>query len=228
MPRVLGSLPPGVNVLVIDHESTDGTSSVAQQLGARAIVRKFENFVDARRFALANVATPWTLMIDADEQLDPQLRDAVLNAPETHDAYEMRRTTLFCGKPLRMWRGERVLRFFKTDRVTLEAAPAAGGDALLHERWRTTGSIGVLPGALIHDSYPTREQYDAKFERYTQTEARGLRASRAALLREAFQVPVRFSWTMLRRGALMDGPGGWYVAWKSAQYRMVVQWKALR
>ncbi len=95
--------------------------------GARIVEREWTDFVDARRFALSQVETPWALMIDADEALDDVLRDAILRAPEDVDGYRVSRTTYFCGKPMRIWRNEPLLRLFRTDRAKLEAHPAAGG-----------------------------------------------------------------------------------------------------
>jgi hypothetical protein len=41
-------------------------------------------------------------------------------------------------------------------------------------------------------------------------------------------VPVRLLSNLLRKGALLDGPRGWYVAWYSALYPFVVACKAMR
>ena len=134
-----------MQVLVLDHESADATAAIARANGAHVITRPFEGFLRARQFALAQVNTPWTLMIDADEALDGTLHDAVLSASDDADAYILSRTTYYRGKPLRMWRGERLLRLFRTNRVRLEAAPAAGGEALAGEtagHWQAAGRLG--------------------------------------------------------------------------------------
>jgi glycosyltransferase involved in cell wall biosynthesis len=146
------ALPHGVQSFVLDHESTDATAEIARSRGARVVVRPFEGFVNARRFALAQVKTPWTLMIDADERPDAALREAIIAAPEDADGYTLSRTTYYCGKPLRMWSDERLLRLFRTDRVRLEAAPAGGGEAQLHERWICEGRVRELRGVLEHYS----------------------------------------------------------------------------
>jgi glycosyltransferase involved in cell wall biosynthesis len=228
LPHLFDALPPGIETFVLDHESVDETAAIAQARGARVVVRPFSNFVDARRFALSQVRTPWTLMIDADEIPDARLREAMLAAPGDADGYEMLRTTYYCGKALRMWSGERVLRLFRADRVRLEAAPVGGGNAQLHERWICEGTVRTLQGTLEHYSYPNRQSYRVKFESYTSTEARGLRPSAGAALAQTLLVPLRFVNLLLRRGALLDGPRGWTVAWYSALYPAIVRWKSLR
>lgn len=217
-----------MHVLVVDHESTDGTPEIARARGAKVVVRPFEGFVNARRYALSQVLTPWTLMIDADEALDAHLRDALLSAPEEPPAYELSRTTYYCGRPLRMWSGERLVRLFRTEAVVLEAVPAAGGAAQLHERWVCPAGARPLNGTLLHYSYPTRRSYREKFEAYTSIEAQGLAGSRARWLRELCKMPARFLWYAFARGALLDGLDGLQVAWWSAAYPAVVQRKAMR
>lgn len=215
-------------VLVLDDESADATAHIAQAHGARVITRPLGGFVDARRYALSQVQTPWTLMIDADERLDSELRTAILQAAQDADGYMVLRTTSYCGKPLRMWSNEPLLRLFRTGRAHLEAVPASGGQAQLHERWLCEGPVRTLAGTLQHDSYPDAASYRAKFARYTQTEALGIRPSAVAALMHTLVVPVRFVHAMVRRGALLDGPAGWHIAWYSALYPAVVQWKAIR
>ncbi|MFN2449797.1 MAG: glycosyltransferase family 2 protein [Candidatus Baltobacteraceae bacterium] len=226
LPLTLATLPPGMRALVIDHESSDGTGALAAQLGAEVIVRPFAGFVAARRFALANVRTRWTLMIDADERLDERLARAIVDAPGDADGYEVRRNTLYCGKALRMWRGEPLLRLFKTGSAQPVAHPVAGGTAELHESWHCSGTVCALAGTLVHDSYPSARSYDEKFARYTAVEAQGVRFSARALARDVLEAPLRFGWYLFAKGALLDGGAGVRIAWRSAWYRAAVQWKS--
>lgn len=228
LPRAMTSLPHGVATFVLDAYSNDGTVAYARGAGATVEQREWTDFVDARRYAISRITTPWLLMLDADEALDDRLRDAILNADGDADAYVVRRTTYFRGKPMRMWRDEPLVRLVKTREARIEALPAAGGDAALHERLACDGRLAELDGTLLHYSYDDARSYREKFARYTAIEAAATRSSLATLLGAAALVPVRFVSHLLRRGALLDGPRGWYVAWYSALYPAVVRWKALR
>jgi glycosyltransferase involved in cell wall biosynthesis len=216
-----------MHIFVLDACSRDHTVQFARGAGAEVVQREWTDFVDARRFALSNVTTPWTLMIDADEALDDVLRDAIAAAPEQVDGYYLRRTTYFCGRPMRIWRNEPLLRLFRSDRAHLEPHPAASGDALLHEAWVCGGSTAELPGTLLHFSYPDVASYRSKYNRYTELEAQRLNRSVMAFAGACATSVLRFPWLLFGKGALLDGPRGWYVAYRSAIYPAVAIGKAL-
>ena len=226
LPRALTGLPRGMHALVVDSGSHDRTVEFARSWGAEVIERPWTDFVEARRYALAQVRTPWALMLDADEAFDDVLRDAILRAGDDVDAYRVYRTTYFCGKPMRLWTREPLIRLFKRDRVRLQAFPAGGGSAALHERWIGDGPVRDLDGTLLHYSYPDVATYRAKYDRYTSTEAAGLPRSLSRALGASLKGVLRFGYLLLVRGALLDGWRGIYIAYRSAMYPAVVAWKA--
>jgi hypothetical protein len=225
-------VPPGMRIFVLDAASVDDTAAVARAHGADVETRPWTGFVNARRYALGRVATTWALMLDADEQLDPTLRNAIIEAdpsPSSGQAvagYRLRRVTMLCGRPVHAagWSNERLLRLFRTDRARV-AANELGAD--LHERWLVDGPIEDLPGAIVHDSYPTLASYREKFDRYTSVEAAALAPSTRAYVRSLVTMPLRFAWSIVRYGGWRDGWRGLFVAWQSARYRVVVRAKAL-
>jgi len=229
LPQALAGLPAGVHVFVLDASSTDDTVTIARAAGARVEVRRWYGFVDARRYALAQVVTPWTLMLDADETLDATLAAAILAAPGDVDGYRLRRITALCGVPIRSagWSNERLIRLFRTERANVSAHSVAGG-ADLHERWTIAGPVGDLPGAILHDSYPTLSSYWEKFDRYTTIEANAISGSPLRLAQAALFGSARIPWSLARYGGWRDGRLGFFVAFASNWYPVVVQWKALR
>lgn len=217
-----------MQVLVLDACSRDHTVQFARGAGAEVVQREWTDFVDARQYALSQVKTPWALMLDADEALDDVLRESIVRAGDDVDGYRVLRTTYFCGKPMRLWRDEPLLRLFRVGRARLEARAATGADVALHERWEADGPLGELAGALLHYSYPDVATYRKKYERYTAIEAHGSRPSLGRLLTAWAVTTLRFPYFLLAKGALLDGPGGVYVAYRSAAYPAAVAWKALR
>jgi (heptosyl)LPS beta-1,4-glucosyltransferase len=212
---------------VLDAGSRDHTLAFADAAGARVEQRDWTDFVDARTHALEQVRTPWVLMIDADEALDDVLRDAIVRAATEPDAYRIKRTTYFCGKPMRIWRDEPLIRLFRKERARLEAHPAAARTAAVHEGWSSDGMVGDLPGTLLHYSYPDVATYRAKYDRYTALEAASMKPSLVGWLAACGASVARLTWLLVARGALLDGPRGWYVAYRSATYAAVAARKAL-
>lgn len=228
LPRALASLPLGMPVFILDGGSCDRTREFAGSHGARIMEREWHGFVEARRFALTQVQTPWAFAIDADEALDDRLRDALVTVDGNARGYFVRRDTYFCGKPMRLWQGEELLRLVRVEYARVEAQPAGGGDAELHERYVVDGHIGELDGTLLHFSYPDVASYRVKYERYTSIEAQGLkRSSVFTVVGRAISGAFRFVWMLFARGAILDGWRGIYVAFRSAMYPAVVARKAL-
>lgn len=218
-----------MHVFVLDALSRDRTVAFARAAGAEVVQRRWTDFLEARTYALSCVRTPWVLMIDADEALDDVLREALLSAAGEADGYIVKRTTYYCGRPLRQWRNEPLLRLFRPGYATLQAHPAAGGRSALHEGWHSTGRLDTLAGTLLHFSYPDRASYRAKYDRYTSAEAAGLDPSAARFARAAaIGLFVRLPRLLIAKGAILDGPRGAYVAYKSAMYEAVAAWKAGR
>jgi hypothetical protein len=213
---------------VLDAESTDATPDVARACGAQVEVRTWTGYVDARRYALGRVTTPYAFMLDADELLSVELAAALAGDLSRADGFRVRRVTMLAGRAVRAagWSAERLVRCFRVDRARV-VANSVGGGADLHERWIVDGTVADLPGMIVHDSYPTIASYRERFARYTQIEAAGLRGSLLACAGAAGKLPLRFAWFWLRYTAWRDGWRGAFVAWYSALYPLAVQWRAL-
>jgi glycosyltransferase involved in cell wall biosynthesis len=221
-------VPSTARVFVLDAESTDATADVARASGAQVEIRAWAGYVDARRYALGCVTTPYAFMLDADELLSDELAAALGHDLSRADGYRVRRVTLLAGRAVRAagWSAERLVRCFRTDRARV-VAHSVGGGADLHERWIVDGTVADLPGMIVHDSYPTVASYLERFARYTRIEAEGLNGSPLACAGALGKLPLRFGWWWVRYGAWRDGWRGLFVAWYSALYPLAVQWRAL-
>jgi len=68
------------DVHILDSESTDDTRAIAEALGAKVTVRRFDNFAAQRNFGLHQLPleNDWLLMLDADERAGQALIDEAL------------------------------------------------------------------------------------------------------------------------------------------------------
>ncbi len=78
--QALASIAPFVDeICVVDTGSADATIAIAQSYGARIEHRAWRNdFAWARNEALAMATKRWIVMLDADEELSPESRDALV------------------------------------------------------------------------------------------------------------------------------------------------------
>lgn len=148
----LASLPFCDKIIVIDDHSTDGTVEIAKSLGAQIITHTFTgDFAAQRNFALDHVTTPWTLFLDADEVVTPDLASEIQDilASPSRRAYTLRRQDIMWGKPL--LHGDsghaEFIRLGPTSSQTW-----SGG---VHATWNVTGPVGKLSSPLLHYPHPT-------------------------------------------------------------------------
>src|SRR5271169_3215078 len=99
LPRVLRSVE-GVADVVVDCGSTDRTTEIARAHGANVVTHAWTNFARQKNIAAAAASHEWILSLDADEELSPELRDALLawkkKEPE-FAVYEFARRTWYLG-----------------------------------------------------------------------------------------------------------------------------------
>lgn len=127
--KCLQSIAPlDARCYVIDSLSTDRTVEIASRLGATVLSRAWTTYADQFNWGLENagISTPWTMRMDADEEITPELVAAIrqfLNSapPEVGCAY-VRRRVYFMGKWIRhggyypTW----LLRVFRTGKGRCE------------------------------------------------------------------------------------------------------------
>ncbi|MEN7972437.1 MAG: glycosyltransferase family 2 protein [Verrucomicrobiota bacterium] len=232
------------DIVVLDSFSSDRTVEQAEQLGARVIQRKFDNWSAHQNWAVENIKFkhPWVYYTDADEVCDDRLRDELALLEETGEgfsAFQMRRKDYFMGRWLKRsqlyptW----ITRVFRPEKIRYERLvnPVAVVD----------GKTGMLDGHIIH--YPFSHGVGHWFDRhnkYSEMEALNLidevsakiriadvcshdaAVKRRALKSLAYRVPGRpllmFFYLYFLRLGLLDGlPGLRYSIMRSMYEYMI-------
>jgi glycosyltransferase involved in cell wall biosynthesis len=111
LPDCLASLSGWVSeIFVVDSGSTDGTLAIAREAGATVLQHPFEHYGAQRNWAIDNIPTtaPWTLHIDADERVTPELSESITAALAGDeqslvrtDGFLVSRRTMFMGRWIR-------------------------------------------------------------------------------------------------------------------------------
>src|SRR6266702_1541248 len=60
-------------ILVVDSESTDATTEIATDCGARVVVNAWPGFASQKQFAVDAAKYDWIFSLDADERVSPDL-----------------------------------------------------------------------------------------------------------------------------------------------------------
>jgi len=87
-------------IIVADSHSTDGTSEIATELGAKVIHIPFDGYGNLRNQAISYCNGDWIFSLDSDERCTIEVRDEIIklieNAPL--DIYRVPRKNFFMGR----------------------------------------------------------------------------------------------------------------------------------
>ena len=81
-------------VIVVDSHSTDGTTELAQKLGARVVHEEFNGFGNLRNKAITHCRYDWIFSLDSDERCTVELKDEILSIVHSPTA-ELRHRVFF-------------------------------------------------------------------------------------------------------------------------------------
>jgi len=87
-------------IILADSNSTDGTSELAESMGAKVVHIKFDGYGNLRNEALTHCNGDWILSIDADERCTKEVMNEIMQIMENpkHDIYFIPRRNFFMGK----------------------------------------------------------------------------------------------------------------------------------
>ncbi len=124
LPRLLNSIVKlNASIFILDSGSTDQTLQIAKSFKAEVKFNSFENHPQQWDFALKNfnIQTPWTIGLDADQVVTPELFLKLKNFKSEHfeeiDGIYFNRKNYFKGKWIRFggFYPKYLLKMFRTD-----------------------------------------------------------------------------------------------------------------
>ncbi len=154
-------------IVVVDEYSRDKTKSIARKFGCSVFNHDAGNFGGQRAFALTQVKTKWTLVLDCDEVLTAQNKQEIKSAIGTqeYDGYSLTFRNHLFGKKLCHGELHKKLVLFKTQNAHISSKD-------IHEHYDVKGKVGELPSEVLHYSYRSIGQIIRKFFRYSTLQAR--------------------------------------------------------
>ena len=134
-------------------------ADIAKDLGATVFCESFRGYGQQKNLALSKCNHDWVLWLDADEELDATLQEAIkdrITAEDAQDFYFVNRKTMFVDKWIEHggWFPDNITRLFKKDLAQFSEPEVheqlLDKDGNVPEAWS-------LPGLLLHYSFPTVE-----------------------------------------------------------------------
>ena len=182
--KVLESVKDFDEVVVCDMESTDDTVAIAEQYGCKVVTFPKGNHTccePARTFAIQSASNPWVLVVDADEIVTPELREALYEIEKEGSSpvagYYIPRQNMFMGMFVRDFHYDYQLRFLV--REGKEWPPT------IHSLPKVPGRVEKLQAPkearLLHLMDETMHEYVAKMNVYTDNETEKKQYGVAAL-----------------------------------------------
>ena len=222
--RCLSSLSFADEVLVVDSGSTDKTTTIAKQYGAKVFHNKWSGYGSQKNFAAGKSSGDWLLFIDADEKVPVALSESINSIINdgsnntTHDFYWLRIVTVFLNKPL--------YHLFGHNPRLYRRKAGCWTNASVHEQVVTNdghliklgdNQSGLLIKPLLHYSHKTISSYIKKMHQYTSLDAKQMNLTgkhrSGKKVRPSIILPLKLSakqfikLLMYKRGFLDGIPG---------------------
>lgn len=209
LPRCLESVRWADDIFcVVDPKTNDGSDAVARQYTNRVVTHEYVNAAAQRNWAIPQLETEWTLVLDADEWVSDALAErirAIMQQPGGPDGYDIRRLSYFFGKLILHcgWHRDFNLRLFRTRKGRYL-------DRRVHSKVVVDGVVGRIDEPMYHDTYRTFEEYFTTFHRFTTWGAQDLfEKGRHARLSDLTLRPLlRFIKMYVLRRGFLDGYHG--------------------
>ncbi len=252
LPGALRSLTWCDDVVVFDSYSTDRTTEIAAEMGARVVQRKFDSFGPHQTWGLKEIDYKhrWVFMLDADERMTDGLRaeiEGIAAKWETGEhteekdpvAYYCGRRNFFRGKWIKhaMPPGNN-MRFFQPHLIRFERE--------VHQVPVVDGEIGYMKGMFDHFNFSKGiGEWIIRHNRYAEMESHeNIRARKESPVRImnlfsrdrntrrlemkniSLRLPMRplikFGYMYVLKGGFLDGKAGWTYCKLQAMYEYMI------
>ena len=183
LPACLENVKRADEIFVVDSQSSDRSSEIAQSYGANVVQFHHKGrWPKKKNWSLENLTfrNEWVLIVDCDERIPPELWDEIETAIQNpnYDGYYLNRKVFFLGQWIRYggkypdWN----LRLFKHkkgryENLNTEEVPNTG-DNEVHEHVILDGSVSYLKNDMLHIDFRDIYHWLDRHNRYSNWEAR--------------------------------------------------------
>jgi len=212
LPGCLESVSFADDIVVVDSGSTDRTVEIAQGFGCRVFVEPWRGFGPQKNSAVSKCRHKWVLIVDADERIPEETREAIINAVgsgNTAEAYRLPRKAFFNGKWIKHcgWWPDEKIRLFNKERGSVS-------DREVHESVEVRGNVKGLAAYIVNHPMPNIDAVLRKVNLYSSLGARELlKAGRKSTTPRALcHAVASFIRDYFLRLGVLDGKEGFILA----------------
>jgi glycosyltransferase involved in cell wall biosynthesis len=207
------------DIVIIDNDSTDGTTLIAAKLGCRVFHENWDGYGANKNKGAANAKYDWILSIDADEVPDEALIRAI-HALQLDDAlcvYDIRFRSYYGNKAIYYgsWGRDHHIRLFNRVWVKWDTQP-------VHEALLLPPKVKIeqLGGYMHHYSVKDKKESYNKTVYYARLSAEKyyLYGRRATAIKLYIAPLFHFLKNYIVFLGVLDGRAGWEIAWMIARH----------
>ena len=154
-------------IIVADSNSTDGTTELAESLGAKVVHIKFDGYGNLRNQALTHCTGDWILSLDSDERCTEEVRDEILELIKYTkiDIFTIPRKNYFMGKWIKhsgWYPNYRQPQLFRSGMMEYDSKPVHEGYISLSNK-----KIGAISNSIWQFPFKNTEEIIHKANRYS-------------------------------------------------------------
>ena len=218
--NTLQSLQPVINdIVIVDSGSTDETIKICKQFNAAVIETDWAGYGINKNKGIAVAKNDWILSLDADEAIDAELQQSLLQLSLTDDleVFNIRFKNFFCNKWIRFgeWGFDKHIRLFNRKKVQWNNA-AVHENLIFPEGIKTT----MLNGNILHYTVRNMKDYTGKMTNYAMMNAKKYFATRkkSNFFKQYFSPAFAFLQYYIFQLGFLDGREGFIIAKTTAWY----------
>lgn len=209
-------------IIVVDSNSTDQTTTIAQELGAKVVLQSFLGYIEQKNFALEQCTCDYILSLDADEALSEDLRKALIALKPKLEAaaYSFNRITNIGETWIKHsgWYPDKKLRLFKRN-------AGAWGGTNPHDTFLLKGNQKPkhLGFDILHYSFKDLEDHRQQSMRFAEISAKSLLAQGKSsnLAKSIIKAIGAFVKCFLVKGGIWHPKLGWPIAGIAAKSKFL-------
>ena len=207
------------DIIIVDSGSTDETIAICRQYHTTIIEPGWIGYGANKNKGIAAAKHNWILNLDADEAIDSQLKQSILELTlhNPNEVFEMQYKNFFLNKRIRYgeWGADKHVRLF--NRTAVKWNEAAVHENLMINRQTKVSS---LKGNILHYTVHSLEEYEQKTIAYAKLNAEKYFAQgkKHSLLKQYFSPFISFLHNYIFRLGFLDGREGLLIARTTARY----------